>query len=1350
MSPFHSSCSLAAFPHFIPSHTLTLTLTLTPIPTPRNFLLAKRILKSLNCTPQSWPPLPDTSTHPLWQAWDLATESCLSHVVYMQRGVAMVEPKNNMPFFYCTCKLCKTHGQQHTQQLMSQQSGSQNSFFADQLTAFEVWLDFSRRSSSEQPTHLPILLQVLLSQTHRLRALQLLRRYLLLGKSAVNLALLVGIFPYILKLLQSPAQDIRQVLVSIWASIIGFDPSCRQELVRDKSQAYFIQYLVSPDAHPMQGVTAAFVLAEICNNYRDGQQTCLQQGLHRSCTMILSNRIAESACQDNNASCALLKRWVCLCLFKLCEGVGWAKYVCLMEAGHTQLYSLLDDTDSTVRASAVLALGELFGASERAAEGNSAGSGGYAQTDQTEKLKITEQELALQLLENCTDGSVVVRRESLIALCKFLSLPVHNACIQMIAKELWVHDGSACPWSVPAPQAAAVVELVRVRLEEWSASLSPNNDSFSSRIYGSTDALHVQTGARERKAGDASAVASSRSLVVPSESDESLPPSSPPKSSISHHNPVPQPSAHAVMAAGYLRLWLALYEVQSKDPFPSVAKAAQTITAWVRNSVALTMDREREKERERASGNHQGAGGGESPFRVGGSYNMGIPPSPLSQRGSRGMGGGANNNPGMGFPGASSPFGGTPTGSGPFFSFGSQTNMGMMGSSLNTAGAGGGIAPAISSGSFQNLNSLSDSNGQLNSLSADTGLATVEIPDDESSLPLPLSSPFLTSHLYDWLRALFLTPSTDQNFYEDPLSIEGSNRLYRHQRLEELLAQDQSIRTQFKDLLGEEEEMRAGGDRHAREMEREGVSSKKSTATSSAATLSPAAYKFEQRSILNIENADMTSLAMFHSFLDILAVRYSSILTCLRCCIILLPHLYSLIHSDGYNVGIWNVNTGTKILSMRPTASPQQAPTTPSQPIPASPTYNISFSFSPTSGNTFANYIPVVPPPAPAITPASVLLAEKAGHIVGTTPTGSFTSPSTTSSTSIPRGSTQSGVLGGRITAMTWINESYDALLMLGSDNGTVTVWRDTAVSEAQQSGQPSVLDPDISLASSFLALPDVADTSRGSGVIMSWQQTCGSLTVGGNSGTIRIWDLGREQCVRIFATGLETCVTAIASRSVTHDAFSSGSSSSSNSTSGEKSLGGIGSLHQGALQGCRTSLSAGSGNSGNLGSTSGPVSADTVPLTWTFAGFADGSVGVFDERLPGAGRVTVAREHSAWIVSAHLRHDVPEAITGSVRGSVKFWDLRTMRTYKTLEVHKSPLTALAVHNTAPVMATGSHAQFIKILTLGGEQLGGIIKYHDGFLGQRIGPVSCLAFHPVRMMLVAGATDSIVSIYSTL
>jgi regulator-associated protein of mTOR len=66
-------------------------------------------------------------------------------------------------------------------------------------------------------------LQVLLSHSHRFRALVLLGRFLDMGAWAVDLALSVGIFPYVLKLLQTTATDLRQILVFIWTKILALD-----------------------------------------------------------------------------------------------------------------------------------------------------------------------------------------------------------------------------------------------------------------------------------------------------------------------------------------------------------------------------------------------------------------------------------------------------------------------------------------------------------------------------------------------------------------------------------------------------------------------------------------------------------------------------------------------------------------------------------------------------------------------------------------------------------------------------------------------------------------------------------------------------------------------------------------------------------------------------------------------------------------------------------------------------------------------------------------------------------------------------------------------------------------------
>jgi hypothetical protein len=69
--------------------------------------------------------------------------------------------------------------------------------------------------------------QVLLSQVHRVRALHLLGRFLDMGSACVELALSVGIFPYVLKLLQTTLPGLRRSLVFIWCNILATDKACQ-------------------------------------------------------------------------------------------------------------------------------------------------------------------------------------------------------------------------------------------------------------------------------------------------------------------------------------------------------------------------------------------------------------------------------------------------------------------------------------------------------------------------------------------------------------------------------------------------------------------------------------------------------------------------------------------------------------------------------------------------------------------------------------------------------------------------------------------------------------------------------------------------------------------------------------------------------------------------------------------------------------------------------------------------------------------------------------------------------------------------------------------------------------------
>lgn len=180
----------------------------------RNFLLAQRVMQKFGIHPQSQPAIPDTAGHHLWASWDFAVELVLQQLPNLklaEEGKILYEYQNS-------------------------------EFFYQQLTAFELYLE-DGANEQEEPEQLPIVLQVLLSQVHRLRALILLSRFLDNGPWAVELALSIGIFPYVLKLLQSQAVELKPPLVFIWTRIMAVDQACQTDLVKDNGYTYFISIL---------------------------------------------------------------------------------------------------------------------------------------------------------------------------------------------------------------------------------------------------------------------------------------------------------------------------------------------------------------------------------------------------------------------------------------------------------------------------------------------------------------------------------------------------------------------------------------------------------------------------------------------------------------------------------------------------------------------------------------------------------------------------------------------------------------------------------------------------------------------------------------------------------------------------------------------------------------------------------------------------------------------------------------------------------------------------------------------------------------------------------------------------
>uniref|UniRef100_A0A914DRW0 Raptor N-terminal CASPase-like domain-containing protein n=1 Tax=Acrobeloides nanus TaxID=290746 RepID=A0A914DRW0_9BILA len=378
----------------------------------RSFLLAERIMGENNCKVVSQPELPSVFNHPLWEYWEYTLDLCLNNMYNMLVPKLNIIQVNRID---CFVKTSLKHSLLiDITPTFLEMDYSYSWFFIEQLQAFEVWLKFAV-NKKEPPQQLPVVLQVLLSQVHRVRALELLAKFVDLGSWAVVAALTVGIYPYVLKLLQCGTKELRPALAFIWAKILSVDPICQEELVKDNGYFYFIQILNDPTVSNRIKVVPAFVMATlIYNNYRPAQEKLIQSDYVTLCTELLSN--------EQDKKCRMLYLWLLIGLGRLWAEYNVARWHAVRTLAFDRVTAFLKHDLPECRAAAVYALGSLV----------------HNRSENNEHATDVDYQLCDKLCENCTfDGSVLVRTE-LIAAIQWVIIDFANdfakLCIELDKK----------------------------------------------------------------------------------------------------------------------------------------------------------------------------------------------------------------------------------------------------------------------------------------------------------------------------------------------------------------------------------------------------------------------------------------------------------------------------------------------------------------------------------------------------------------------------------------------------------------------------------------------------------------------------------------------------------------------------------------------------------------------------------------------------------------------------------------------------------------------------------------------------------------------------------------------------
>jgi WD40 repeat protein len=164
-------------------------------------------------------------------------------------------------------------------------------------------------------------------------------------------------------------------------------------------------------------------------------------------------------------------------------------------------------------------------------------------------------------------------------------------------------------------------------------------------------------------------------------------------------------------------------------------------------------------------------------------------------------------------------------------------------------------------------------------------------------------------------------------------------------------------------------------------------------------------------------------------------------------------------------------------------------------------------------------------------------------------------------------------------------------------------------------------------------------------------------------------------------------------------------------------------------------------------------ASAKRSPVV--FAVDTAGLVRIFDVRAgQQVGDIQGSNSRVIGVVSEPGRVE-NQLVMGHRNGTINFYDWRKTASnslsaslWRTVEGHsKGNVTVLCGHSFAPLLATATASQVVKVWSTRAEQVG-VVRAHQSVLGQPGGPYTCLGFAPFSLSLASGGKESVCAVYS--